>query len=189
MNKWISGVALATLFAGLVAGAAQASTCPTAPGSSEDYISLSVAAATCTSKMGGSPYTPQVGYVSIIQDSFNESTLTVSGTFSVPSGYSSLELIFTSGTSLPHPDDFDITLPWTAAISSITWNFLNNSQVTGNATHTDYILEADLFGLPSLAQLSTTPLPSTWLMLLCGFVGIGFFAYRGMKTNTATFAA
>ncbi len=35
----------------------------------------------------------------------------------------------------------------------------------------------------------TTPLPSTWLMLLSGFVGLGFFAYRGAKKNAATLAA
>jgi hypothetical protein len=36
---------------------------------------------------------------------------------------------------------------------------------------------------------STTPLPSTWLMLLSGFVGLGFFAYyRGSQKNTPTIA-
>jgi hypothetical protein len=34
-----------------------------------------------------------------------------------------------------------------------------------------------------------TPLPSTWLMLLSGFVGLGFFAYRGTKKNAAIAAA
>ena len=34
-----------------------------------------------------------------------------------------------------------------------------------------------------------TPLPSTWLMLLSGFVGLGFFAYRGTKKNAAALAA
>ena len=34
-----------------------------------------------------------------------------------------------------------------------------------------------------------TPLPSTWLMLLSGFVGLGFFAYRGTKKNAVAFAA
>ena len=36
---------------------------------------------------------------------------------------------------------------------------------------------------------SATPLPSTWLMLLSGFVGLGFFAYRGKKKNAAALAA
>ena len=33
-----------------------------------------------------------------------------------------------------------------------------------------------------------TPLPSTWLMLLSGFVGLGFFAYGGTKKNSAAIA-
>jgi hypothetical protein len=34
-----------------------------------------------------------------------------------------------------------------------------------------------------------TPLPSTWVMLLSGFVGLGYFAYRGTKKNSAALAA
>ena len=34
-----------------------------------------------------------------------------------------------------------------------------------------------------------TPLPSTWLMMLSGFVGLGFLAYRGTKKNAAAIAA
>ena len=35
---------------------------------------------------------------------------------------------------------------------------------------------------------SATPLPSTWLMLLGGFVGLGFFAYRATKKSSAALA-
>lgn len=38
------------------------------------------------------------------------------------------------------------------------------------------------------AEIAQTPLPSTWLMLLSGFVGLGFFAYRATKKNSAAFA-
>jgi hypothetical protein len=41
----------------------------------------------------------------------------------------------------------------------------------------------------TLTPTAATPLPSTWLMLLSGFVGLGFFAYRGAKKNAATLAA
>jgi hypothetical protein len=34
-------------------------------------------------------------------------------------------------------------------------------------------------------SLATTPLPSTWTMLIAGFVSLGFFAYRGTKKNAA----
>ena len=36
---------------------------------------------------------------------------------------------------------------------------------------------------------AATPLPSTWSMLLSGFVGLGFFAYRGTKKRSAVIAA
>jgi hypothetical protein len=41
----------------------------------------------------------------------------------------------------------------------------------------------------SLTSTAATPLPSTWLMLLSGFVGLGFFAYRGTKKRTVLAAA
>jgi hypothetical protein len=41
----------------------------------------------------------------------------------------------------------------------------------------------------SLTATTAAPLPSTWLMLLSGFVGLGFFAYRGSKKNVVAIAA
>jgi hypothetical protein len=38
-------------------------------------------------------------------------------------------------------------------------------------------------------SLTTTPLPSTWLMLLSGFLGLGFFAYRGINKSVVAVAA
>lgn len=38
-------------------------------------------------------------------------------------------------------------------------------------------------------SLTATPLPSTWTMLLAGFVGFGFLTYRGTKKGTASLAA
>jgi hypothetical protein len=38
-------------------------------------------------------------------------------------------------------------------------------------------------------SVSATPLPSTWMMLLAGFVGLGFFAYRGTKNSAAALTA
>jgi hypothetical protein len=38
-------------------------------------------------------------------------------------------------------------------------------------------------------DLTTTPLPSTWTMLIAGFVGLGFVAYRGKKKGSAAIAA
>ena len=38
-------------------------------------------------------------------------------------------------------------------------------------------------------NVTATPLPSTWLMLLSGFVGLGFFAHRATKKRTVALAA
>ena len=46
---------------------------------------------------------------------------------------------------------------------------------------------ASVFGVSE--TINATPLPSTWLMLLSGFVGLGFFAYRGTKKRTVLAAA
>ena len=40
-----------------------------------------------------------------------------------------------------------------------------------------------------MGSLTTTPIPSTWLMLLSGLVGLGFFAYRGSKKGAVVLAA
>jgi hypothetical protein len=37
--------------------------------------------------------------------------------------------------------------------------------------------------------VAATPLPSTWTMLIAGFVGIGFFAYRGSRNTASAVAA
>jgi hypothetical protein len=37
--------------------------------------------------------------------------------------------------------------------------------------------------------VSATPLLATWTMLIAGFVGLGFFAYRGTMNHSANIAA
>jgi len=49
-----------------------------------------------------------------------------------------------------------------------------------------YGIEADPL---ATITISATPLPSTWLMLVGGFIGLGFFAHRGTKNRSATIAA
>ncbi len=41
----------------------------------------------------------------------------------------------------------------------------------------------------SLTAATATPLPSTWTMLIAGFLALGFFAYRGTKKGSAAIAA
>jgi hypothetical protein len=44
-------------------------------------------------------------------------------------------------------------------------------------------------GVAANVTVTTTPLPSTWTMLIAGFVGLGFIAYRGKKNRCAAIAA
>jgi hypothetical protein len=44
-------------------------------------------------------------------------------------------------------------------------------------------------GTFQIAEVSQTPLPSAWLMLLSSFVGLGFLAYCGTKKNIVAIAA
>jgi hypothetical protein len=37
--------------------------------------------------------------------------------------------------------------------------------------------------------VASTPLPSTWTMLIAGFIALGFFAYRGTKKGSAAMVA
>jgi hypothetical protein len=43
--------------------------------------------------------------------------------------------------------------------------------------------------ITDVSLVSPTPLPSTWTMLIAGFVGLGFIAYRGAKKNSAAVAS
>ena len=46
----------------------------------------------------------------------------------------------------------------------------------------------DFVGNDLTINLTTTPLPSTWTMLIAGFVGLSFFAYRGSKKHSVALA-
>jgi len=45
------------------------------------------------------------------------------------------------------------------------------------------------FTVSVTGESAAAPLPSTWTMLIAGFVGLGFFAHRGSKKNGATLSA
>ena len=65
-----------------------------------------------------------------------------------------------------------------------------NPLLNDTYTITLSVLDANNNSLGSVTEvINATPLPSTWLMLLSGFVGLGFFAYRGSKKNAAALAA
>jgi hypothetical protein len=70
----------------------------------------------------------------------------------------------------------------TAATKSLTWYF-DEAAISGQGT--DNRFGYDYFGT---AVLAPVPEPSTWAMLLIGFAGIGFMAYR-RKSKQALMAA
>jgi hypothetical protein len=85
-----------------------------------------------------------------------------------------------------------------ATSTSATWSYSSNFSGTGvsgeffsndhKAVYTNST-ENLPYQMEVSGSVSATPLPSTWLMLLTGFVGFGFLAYRGTKKGSAAFAA
>jgi hypothetical protein len=81
--------------------------------------------------------------------------------------------------------------PWITETATIT--------LTGGSNTIQFL--SDYSGGPAGAQgnnfgpvvadvtLTATPLPSTWTMLIGGFAGLGFFAYRGSKKKVAALSA
>jgi hypothetical protein len=72
----------------------------------------------------------------------------------------------------------------------------NSFTVVATATTEDLVFSSvPTTGSPSYGNeitnvsLNATPLPSTWTMLIAGFIGLGFFAYRGTKKGSAAIAA
>jgi hypothetical protein len=58
-----------------------------------------------------------------------------------------------------------------------------------NGGSVNVICEAASYGSNSFQIIGYTPLPSTWTMLIVGYFGLGFFAYRGSKKKAAAIAA
>jgi hypothetical protein len=65
----------------------------------------------------------------------------------------------------------------------------NFSSAGGHLTFTENGPSDQQGNILDNVTLATTPLPSTWTMLIAGFVGLGFFAYRGSRKNAAIAAA
>jgi hypothetical protein len=69
---------------------------------------------------------------------------------------------------------------------------MSNASATGCTASPNggslHIQVVDDFGAGSLV-VEQTPLPSTWLLMLGGLVGLSFFAYRGTKKNATALAA
>lgn len=78
------------------------------------------------------------------------------------------------GTFLPNTMDpgYIVTITSSTFTSAVLTNTIGGFEV------------ADISAGFNTTDVSSAPLPSTWIMLLSGFVGLGFFAYRGTKKNS-----
>jgi hypothetical protein len=90
-----------------------------------------------------------------------------------------------SGTYTANTSAF--TGPWTTVTAMITLAAGSNTiQFLSDYSGGGAGAQGNNYG-PVVADvtLTATPLPSTWSMLIAGFVGLGFFAYRGSKKHAA----
>ena len=71
---------------------------------------------------------------------------------------------------------------WTA----FTLNAIGLTSVTITADGDGFFKEMKQFQISGLEQVAAVPEPTTWAMMLLGFAGIGFMAYRSKK-NGASF--
>ena len=129
------------------------------------------------------------------QTTFTAGVGNLSGIFAADNNVSA---IFLNGTQIytgpaqngNEPQFYNI---WTG-FSGTTLNGLNTLTFDvvnyGDSTFTGGAGTANPTGLnvEFTSFVGQTPLPSTWTMLIAGFAGLGFFAYRGTKKSSAAIA-
>ena len=83
------------------------------------------------------------------------------------------------------------TWSWTLDYSGVgvSGEYFSNDGHTSVYKNSGGLVDGGPYQMEVSGSVSATPLPSTWLMLLTGFVGFGFLAYRGTKKGSAAFAA
>lgn len=87
-------------------------------------------------------------------------------------------------TSIALDQDFTVTVP--ASDVSLPYAMpLTNSGLFSGFVQIEGLTSSVTFS----ADITATPLPSSWTMLIAGLVGLGFFAYWGSKKSTPTLAA
>jgi hypothetical protein len=83
---------------------------------------------------------------------------------------------------------FDVSGPTPASGGWANWT-VSGSGNTGDSIAINLISNGQQADFDNVRLAAATPLPSTLLMLLSGFIGLGFFAYRGTKKGSAALAA
>ena len=191
ISKFVSGVALAAVISGTAVLSPFAIS--TAHAATYDYVGNFFTLFVGTYYDGSDRVTGSVTFNTPLPDNF--------GGVAIPDSYS-----FSDGVQTL--DSANSSIFFDALLNNVG-NFINwDVQITstingGNSIYTIYGAfdegrqnngeqsgdKSAIFGNGSWSTVATTPLPSTWLMLLSGFVGLGYFAYRGTKKRTAALAA
>ena len=70
-----------------------------------------------------------------------------------------------------------------------TTNTCSYGMGPGNVGLLDVITPLGLTQVGGIWTTTVTPLPSTWTMLIAGFLGLSFLAYRGSKKSSAALAS
>ncbi len=124
---------------------------------------------------GSATYGPSSGYFSLGPDgeSFNGTSIPIGGTNPEPIS-ATLTGTF-SPLSIDDPSADTILSTFSALISPDPGN--------------SYLMDGDLAVIYATeASVSTTPLPSTWWMMLSGLAGLGFVTFRYSKRDLSVFA-
>ncbi len=121
---------------------------------------------------GSATYGPSSGYFSLSPDgeSFNGTAIPIGGT---------------------NPEPISATLTGTFSPLSIDDPGVDTILSTFTATFADTpnLVDGDLAVIYATeAPISTTPLPSSWWLMLSGFVGLGFVTFRYSKRDYLVFA-
>jgi hypothetical protein len=146
-------------------------------------------------------YEPANGFVPGGYANSSGIPITVPGTFGFEDGANLDTAAFTANSLSIEDVTFSSASNWTQIFTASTPGFFSGLVLTSDSfdpiswslsgnTLTVQWGGTDTAGT-GIADFSfgTTPLPSTWTMLIAGFLGLGFFAYRGTKKGSAAIAA
>jgi len=130
---------------------------------------------------------PGGGHIYVESYSVTGSQITVtadpSGVYWLSASDNGLEFIDLSR----NPDISGVTLDAATNAVGVT---ISDASFTSNSVNLNF--ENQTWGGNQVAvfdlQFGATPLPSTWTMLVAGFLGLGFLAYRGTKKGAAAIA-
>lgn len=126
-------------------------------------------------------------FISLNLANYSQATLNFDLSYGTESCCDSLNLIVTPaggpatnlqvfrGVDTSHLS-YDLT-PYLSANTLIDFNFVSDISVTFNGVRLDNV---------SVDAVAAVPEPSTWVMMIAGFLGLGFFSYR--RKNTVRFA-